>query len=75
MLFKRKEYTEAKEMIDGALTNTDEPTGEIYEHAGDIYFMNGQPEEALDFWKKALALDPDNMLLKKKVKHKTFFYK
>lgn len=75
VLFKRKEYTEAKEMIDGALTNTDEPTGEIYEHAGDIYFMNGQPEEALDFWKKALALDPDNMLLKKKVKHKTFFYK
>lgn len=51
------------------------PSVEIYEHAGDIYFMNGEPDRALDFWEKALALDPSSEMLKKKVKHKTYFFK
>ncbi len=36
--------------------------------------MNGEPQKALEFWEKALALDPDNELLQRKVKHKTYFY-
>ncbi len=36
--------------------------------------MNKEYDEAIDFWKKALALDPENELLKKKVKHKAYFY-
>lgn len=36
--------------------------------------MNGEPKEAVEFWKKALELDPDNALIQKKVKHKTYFY-
>ena len=47
---------------------------ELFHHAGDIYFMNKEYEGAIEFWKKALALDPDNELLKKKVKHKAYFY-
>jgi hypothetical protein len=37
--------------------------------------MCGEPDKALDFWKEALALKPDDDLLARKVKHKTYFYK
>lgn len=36
--------------------------------------MNHQPDEAVKNWKRALELEPDNGLLKKKVAHKAFFY-
>lgn len=49
-------------------------TSEIYDHAGDIYFMNGEPDLALNFWKEALALDPENEKIKKKVKNKAYFF-
>ena len=74
VLFKRRDYSGARQMIDKAIENSDTPSGELYEHAGDIYFMLREPAEALDFWKKALELDPDSELLQKKVKHKTYFY-
>lgn len=47
---------------------------EIYEHAGDIYFMCQEPQKALEYWKKALALAPDDELLARKVKHRTYFF-
>jgi tetratricopeptide (TPR) repeat protein len=50
-------------------------SADILAHAGDIYFMCGEPDKALDFWKEALALKPDDDLLARKVKHKTYFYK
>ncbi|MCM1164202.1 MAG: tetratricopeptide repeat protein [Muribaculaceae bacterium] len=76
VLFKRKEYQKAREVIDKALSlqGDEDENAEIYEHAGDIYFMDGDPTSALEFWKKALKLDPDNELLKRKVKNKTFYY-
>jgi hypothetical protein len=36
--------------------------------------MTGEPDKALEYWEKALKLEPDNELLAKKVKYKTFFY-
>lgn len=76
VLFKMKNYEKAKEIIDGAILNdTDGGSAEVFEHAGDIYFMAQEPEKAVEFWQQALELDPDNDLLKRKVKNKTFFYK
>lgn len=75
VLFKMKNYTKAKEQIDRTLEVCDEPSAELLEHAGDIYFMNGLPDEALSYWQKALALDPTRDVLNRKVKHKTFFFK
>ena len=76
VLFRQKDFTRAKEIIDRTLEKTvEQPSAEIYEHAGDIYFMNGEPDGAVDFWKEALKLDPGNELLARKVKHKTYFYK
>ncbi|MDO5394564.1 MAG: tetratricopeptide repeat protein [Bacteroidales bacterium] len=51
------------------------PPADILSHAGDIYFMCGKPDEALEFWKQALEQEPDNELLVRKVKNRTYFYK
>ena len=77
VLFKRKDYAEALEYQKQAVEEAEkagENAAEFYHHYGDILFMNHQPAEALENWKKALEMEPDNELLKKKVAHKTFFY-
>ena len=75
VLFKNKDYEKALEAIDAVLElESKDPSAEILHHAGDIYFMNGMPEDALEFWEKALNLTPEDELLQRKVKHKTFFY-
>lgn len=75
IFFKQKKYLKAKEIIDKALMiEADDPQADVLHHAGDIYYMNGEPESALEFWEDALKLDPDNKLLKKKVKNKTHYY-
>ncbi len=77
VLFKKKEYKEALEFQEKAIEKAEqagEAAGEFYNHMGDILFMNHEPEKALENWKKALELEPDNALLKKKVTHKTFFF-
>lgn len=74
VLFKLKDYAKAREVIDEVLPTVDD-SAEVFEHAGDIYFMDGHPDEAVEFWEKALKLEPDNELLKRKVKNKTYFYK
>lgn len=75
VLFKRKDYEKAREVIDKTLELSDDDSADLLEHAGDIYFMNGDPDQAVEFWKKALKLDPKNEMLGRKVKHKTYFYK
>ena len=60
--------------IEKAIANTEELSEELCHHAGDIYFMNGDPKKAVEYWEKALDFEPDNELLKRKVKHKTYFY-
>ncbi len=75
VLFKMKDYSMAFVAIEEVLKSDEAADSlEILEHAGDIYFMAGYPDEAVEFWEKALKLDPDNELLQRKVKHKTFFY-
>lgn len=44
------------------------PSAEIYDHAGDIYYMCGLKDEALEFWKQAAALEPENKKIAKKIK-------
>lgn len=78
ILFKQKNYAKAKEYIDRALSiayETDEELSvDYYIHAGDIYFWNQLPEQAVEFWNTALMLDPANELLSRKVQYKTYFH-
>lgn len=74
ILFRQKKYTEALAYIQKALDLAKEPAEELYSHAGDIYFWNGDHQKAVELWQQALLLAPDNELLKRKVAHKTFFF-
>lgn len=78
ILFKLKDYKEALEFQQKAIEisekNGEEPGAEYFHHMGDILFMNHEPAKALENWEKALKLDPENELLKKKVKNKTFYF-
>jgi len=75
IMFKKGDYKEAKTFIDKAMEMTAEPSAELYQHMGDIYFMCGEPDRAVELWKSAAELDPDDELLQRKIKHKTYFYK
>ncbi len=77
VLFKLNRYSEALPIQEKAVRLSEEEkdtSAELYEHYGDILFMNQKPEEAVDNWKKALELKPGDKLLKRKVEMKTFFY-
>ncbi len=74
VMFKKKNYVEAKAYIEKAINGTDEDSAEVFHHAGDIYFWNSEPDKAIEYWEKALKLEPDNLLLQKKIKNKTFFF-
>lgn len=74
--FKKGEYKLALTYIKAAINAPDtKPNGDLLEHYGDILFMNGEPENAVANWEKALNLKPDSELLQRKVKNKTYFYK
>ena len=75
IMFKQKKFDAAKEYIDKALEYDSDPSAELYEHAGDIYFMNLDPDRAVELWKEALEMDQDNELLRRKVEQKTYLQK
>lgn len=72
ILYKQQRFAEAKIYIDQALANDSDSvqSAVVLEHAGDIYYRNNQPDQAVDFWKKALEADSENVLLPKKIKLK-----
>lgn len=74
ILFMEERYAEAKLYIDQTIMHMDstESNGTLYEHAGDIYAMNGLKDEAVDYWKKALELDAGNGILKWKIENKQY---
>ncbi len=77
ILFKKRDYERARMYQEMAIKNMgkEDESADIYSHYGDILFMLGEPAAALEQWKKALAIEPDNELLKRKVEHETYFYK
>ena len=76
ILFKQGKYDDAltyqRAAVEKSIENED-ISPELYSHLGDILFHCAQPQEALDAWKKALELSPDDTLLKKKVRQKQYF--
>lgn len=53
VLFKRKVYSEALYYMKQAMEKTEDPSGVLYEHYGDILYVNGKKEEAMEMWRKA----------------------
>jgi len=56
ILFKMKNYKEAKKYLELALKNNGSKNSEIVEHYGDVLFFIGKKETALEYWKKAKEL-------------------
>lgn len=57
VLFKRKNYSLAKSCMKTAIELSENPSGVLYEHYGDILYMNGEKEEAIRMWKRALNMN------------------
>ena len=75
ILFMQERYAEAKIYIDQAVAcDTDSvQSSVIIEHAGDIYYKNGEPEKAISYWEKALEGEPENRdLLERKIREKKY---
>jgi len=72
ILFEKGNYAEARIYIDNAMKNDGEKSDVIVEHCGDIYFMTGDVEGALKYWKKALEMGSESKTLKEKIKKKKY---
>ncbi len=74
ILYQQKRYEEARIYIEQAIscdTLESYDSGDIYEHAGDIYYHLGSKEKAYELWQKALSMGVDNeALLRKKINKK-----
>lgn len=70
VFFKKKDYNMALVYIKSAIDNDDTHSADVYDHYGDILFMAGETEQAVEQWKKALEKDPENDLIQRKIKQK-----
>ncbi len=72
ILFNQGRYKDALPYIEKAVQCQDEPSPDIMEHCGDIYFMNGNEEEALHYWQEALLLHSESPTLKQKISQRKY---
>jgi tetratricopeptide (TPR) repeat protein len=72
VLFKEKNYTLAKFYMETALTHAENDKATLVEHYGDILFMLGNTDEALNNWDKALSLGSGSKVLKQKIAEKKY---
>lgn len=72
VMFVKGDYAVAKEYIDKALSISETPGDTIYEHAGDIYIMNGMADKAVEMWKKAKEAGSESKTLDQKIKQKKY---
>lgn len=72
ILFEKGNYSEARIYIDEAIKNNGDKSDVIVEHCGDIYYMTGDVENALKYWKQALELGSQSKMLKQKIEKKKY---
>jgi tetratricopeptide (TPR) repeat protein len=68
VLFMRKDYTLAKFYMETAIKNGGDKNGVIVEHYGDILFMLGEKDKAMEQWKNAIGKGEVSTFLKEKIK-------
>ncbi len=73
VLFRKGEFKLARFYMESAMKFSPEPSGTLFEHFGDILFMLGQTEEALEYWKKAKDSGEESSLLDRKIREKKYF--
>jgi predicted negative regulator of RcsB-dependent stress response len=66
VLFTREKYTEALRFIELAV-GSGEANAVHLEHYGDILFRLGRTDDAVRQWEKALSMNSQNEVLRKKI--------
>ncbi|NDV84710.1 lipopolysaccharide assembly protein LapB [Bacteroides sp. 51] len=72
ILFEKGDYVQARLFIDDALKSDAEASDVIIEHAGDIYFMNGDVDGAVKLWLQAKEKGSESKTLEQKIKKKKY---
>ena len=72
ILFRMKKYQEALGYMEKALRYLDRDNPEIYEHYGDVLFMCGEKEKALENWHKAVQFNSTSPTLDQKIKQQKY---
>ena len=73
ILFEKGNYAEARIYIDNAMKSEGgDKSDVIVEHCGDIYYMTGDVDGALTYWKKALDMGSESKTLKQKIEKKKY---
>ena len=67
VFFVQGNYTLAKIYIENALSKDTTNSAELVDHYGDILYMSGEKDKALEQWKKAKEMGKDTDVLKQKI--------
>ena len=70
--FQMGKYEKALPFLLKAYQLSLEPSAEIIEHLGDVYFKLNNKKEALKYWKLAFKKNPESKLLEKKIRQKEY---
>lgn len=73
VLYKQKDYLEAKKWQEKALEHGGEKNGTLLEHYGDILFQIGQNDKAMDYWQRAKVTGKHSEFLDKKLADKKMY--
>ena len=65
--YRKGKYDEALNELLRAAQNLSQDDPTVFEHIGDTYSKLNRVPQALDFWQKAIALNPENKLLADKI--------
>lgn len=72
ILFKMKRYRDALVYMEKALRYLDFDNPEIYEHYGDVLYMCGEKDKALENWHKAVQFNSTSPTLDQKIKQQKY---
>ena len=69
---RMKKYKEALSYMEKALRYLDADNAEIYEHYGDVLYMCGEKEKALENWHRAVQLNSTSETLDRKIREEKY---
>lgn len=72
ILFEKGNYAEARLYIDDAMKSDGGKSDVIVEHCGDIYYMTGDVDKALEYWNQALKIGSKSKTLQEKIRKKKY---
>lgn len=67
LYYRKGKYDEALNQLLRAMQSLTRDDPIVFEHIGDVYSKLNRVPQALEFWQKAIALDPGNKILTDKI--------